>query len=301
MALRWREEGAQIVGGCCGVGPEHIVAAARAPRAARAPGRERPRDPPRSARTAHRRAAPAAAQGWRDRRGRPCTRCRSPTSSCEPGVAVPGAASFMAWAHLFADGIGAHQRCLDVGCGTGILAVQLALNGAAHVRALDIDDRAVANTLTNAFRNGVADRVTASTVDLYPWVPEERYEVIVASLYETPVDPFRAVDRPPARRLLGAQPARPADRQAPRALAAEGVAYIVQLSIASQQRTLERLGARASRPRVVDHTLFCFPPALAQSRAQIAPSRGAQRRLPPALGSDDVMVAYLLEVRRARR
>ena len=30
MALGWREEGAQIVGGCCGVGPEHIAAARRA-------------------------------------------------------------------------------------------------------------------------------------------------------------------------------------------------------------------------------------------------------------------------------
>ena len=27
LALAWREEGAQIVGGCCGVGPEHIAAA----------------------------------------------------------------------------------------------------------------------------------------------------------------------------------------------------------------------------------------------------------------------------------
>ena len=98
----------------------------------------------------------------------------------------------MAWRYVFGEGIGAHQRCLDIGCGTGILAVQLALNGAAHVRALDIDDRAVANTLANAFRNDVADRVTAQTVDLFPWVPEERYEVIVASLYQKPTDPVRA-------------------------------------------------------------------------------------------------------------
>ena len=27
MALRWREEGAQIIGGCCGVGPAHVAAA----------------------------------------------------------------------------------------------------------------------------------------------------------------------------------------------------------------------------------------------------------------------------------
>src|SRR3954470_11954630 len=41
MALEWRAEGAQIVGGCCGVRPEHIVAAAQRLRAT-VPGHERP-------------------------------------------------------------------------------------------------------------------------------------------------------------------------------------------------------------------------------------------------------------------
>ena len=41
MARRWREEGAQIIGGCCGVGPEH-VAAAREALTGTAPGHARP-------------------------------------------------------------------------------------------------------------------------------------------------------------------------------------------------------------------------------------------------------------------
>ncbi len=41
LALRWREEGAQIVGGCCGVGPEQI-AAARAALEPTKPGHARP-------------------------------------------------------------------------------------------------------------------------------------------------------------------------------------------------------------------------------------------------------------------
>ena len=41
MALRWREEGAQIIGGCCGVRPEHIAAAREAPATAPRPGRRR--------------------------------------------------------------------------------------------------------------------------------------------------------------------------------------------------------------------------------------------------------------------
>ena len=98
----------------------------------------------------------------------------------------------MIWKYLYREGIGAHRRCARHRLWSGLLAVQLALNGAAHVHAIDIED-AVSNTLTNAFRNGVADRVSAACVDLYPWVPEERYDVIVASLHQLPGDPFEPV------------------------------------------------------------------------------------------------------------
>ena len=57
----------------------------------------------------------------------------------EQGVFVPTQGSFLVWKYLFRESVGAHQRCLDVGCGTGLLTIQLALNGAAHVHAIDID------------------------------------------------------------------------------------------------------------------------------------------------------------------
>ena len=147
---------------------------------------------------------------------------------------VPTQGSFLVWRHLFREQAGAGKRCLDVGCGCGILSVQLALNGAAHVHAIDIDERAVANTLANAFRNGVSHQVSAAAEDLLPWVPEERYEVIVASLHQQPADPFqqasthRPVDywgRMLLDQLLG---------KLPQALAPEGVAYVVHLSVLSR-------------------------------------------------------------------
>ena len=52
---------------------------------------------------------------------------------------------------------------LDVGCGSGVLAVAAAALGAERVVALDIDDEAVRVTRRNAEANGVADRVTVST------------------------------------------------------------------------------------------------------------------------------------------
>lgn len=53
------------------------------------------------------------------------------------------------------------QRILDVGTGSGILAVGALLLGAAHVDACDLDPIAVEATLENATVNGVADRIVA--------------------------------------------------------------------------------------------------------------------------------------------
>jgi S-methylmethionine-dependent homocysteine/selenocysteine methylase len=297
MALRWREEGAQIIGGCCGVRPEHIAAATRALQGT-APGNRRPTEEAERAANGVNGVASAPAP-WSDRRRRALYPLPFPDLSVEPGVAAPTEASYMAWRYVFREGVGAHQRCLDMGCGTGILAVQLALNGAAHVRALDIDDRAVANTLANAFRNDVADRVTAETVDLYPWVPEERYEVIVASLYQRPTDPFQRVSghRPPdywGRNLIDQLIAK-----LPEALAPEGVAYLVQSSLLSQQRTSEMLAVAGFVSQPVDYTLFAFPPELDDSRAQIGRVEELSDAYHLQVGEQEVVVAYLLEIRHA--
>lgn len=50
---------------------------------------------------------------------------------------------------------------LDVGCGTGVLAIIAARLGASPVRAIDIAPAAIAATIDNARRNGVADSIVA--------------------------------------------------------------------------------------------------------------------------------------------
>ena len=297
MALRWRAEGAQIIGGCCGVGPAHVgaarelleqtVPANRIPTTAWVPVPDRLLQD-----------EPAPAPAWTDGRGRSLHPLPFPDLVVDPGVVAPSSASLMAWRYLYDQAIGAHQRCLDVGCGTGILGVQLALNGASHVRAIDIDERAVRNTETNAHRNGVGERMTAARIDIFPWVPEEHYEIIVACVDQIPVDPEQQVTGHRPIDYWGRTPLDPVLTKLTDALAPEGAAYVVQLSILSQRRTAELLAAAGLEVRVVEYGVFPFPRELEDHRAQIERVERLSDAAHPRIGEHDLLVVYLLEIRR---
>jgi S-methylmethionine-dependent homocysteine/selenocysteine methylase/SAM-dependent methyltransferase len=295
MALSWREEGAQIVGGCCGVGPEHIAAAATALEGTK-PGHRHPHEP------GHPEDGEAVAKRevthWTDARNRRMFPLDFPDIVVDEGVFAPTQGSFLIWEYLYQQGIGAHQRCLDIGCGSGLLAVQLARNGASHVHAIDIDREAVANTLTNAFRNDVADRVSGAAADLYPWVPEERYDVIVASLYQMPVDPFEQVTTHRPLDFWGRNLIDHLVKLLPQALADDGTAYIMQLSIIGEQRTIEQLEAFGYQSRVVSFSFFEFHDLFKEKKEQILRVEEQSDAYHLRLGDHDVMVAYLIEVTR---
>lgn len=72
------------------------------------------------------------------------------------------------------------DRVLDVGCGSGVLAVLACLLGANEALAVDIEPAAVAATEVNALANGVADRVRTSSDALGD--VSGAYDLVVANI-----------------------------------------------------------------------------------------------------------------------
>lgn len=66
---------------------------------------------------------------------------------------------------------------LDVGCGSGVLAVAAVLLGADRAHGVDVDPEAVRVTHDTAARNGVGDRIGAST----QW-PDATFDLVVANI-----------------------------------------------------------------------------------------------------------------------
>jgi S-methylmethionine-dependent homocysteine/selenocysteine methylase/SAM-dependent methyltransferase len=291
MALAWRKEGAQIIGGCCGVGAEHLDAA-RVALEETSPGHTRPSMLPELA------APEGGNEPWTDARRRRLFPIDFPDLTVDPGVAAPTQASFMLWKYLYEEGIGARQRCVDIGSGTGVLAVQLARNGATHVHAIDIDPSAVRNTLINAYRNGVADRVTTAQADIFPWVPEERYDVVVSLLWQLPSDPFDVATSHRPRDFWGRNLIDHLIGLLPAALAEDGVAYVVQFSIVGEHQTLEQLERAGYAGRVIDYTFMDLDDGEVQEREQIRRVEAGSDAYHLAIGGREVMLAYLIEVRR---
>ena len=89
-------------------------------------------------------------------------------------------------------------RVLDVGCGTGVLAIIAALNGAGATVAVDIAEAAVEATVDNARRNGVHRAVSASTTAVDAL--DGQFDLVVANV----LAPALVAMAPQLRRLTAA-------------------------------------------------------------------------------------------------
>jgi ribosomal protein L11 methyltransferase len=72
------------------------------------------------------------------------------------------------------------ERLLDVGCGTGALAVLAAQLGVPDIRAIDIADAAVESTVYNMDLNGVAGRIDVDTTPVA--AIDGEYDIVMANI-----------------------------------------------------------------------------------------------------------------------
>ncbi len=71
------------------------------------------------------------------------------------------------------------ERVLDIGCGSGILALAVARLGASRAVGIDVKPEAVEATRRNAALNGVSDRVEATGSDL---AIEGAFDLVLANI-----------------------------------------------------------------------------------------------------------------------
>jgi len=143
------------------------------------------------------------------------------------------------------------KQVIDVGTGSGILAIAAARSGSEHVIATDVNPNAALSVPENARHNGVGDRVTAVCMDLLSgFAAHALFDVIIANPPKHTQEPHDLADKGwnggPNHRDIAALFDQARERLKP-----EGKLYVM-LSSHSKLDLIEKMIERASlRFRVI--------------------------------------------------
>lgn len=172
----------------------------------------------------------------------------------------------------------AGRSVLDVGTGTGAVAIEAARAGAASVTAIDLSRRSVLASWINSRFRGVPARVRRG--DLFGPVRAHRFDLVLANPPYVPA-PSRLRPGEQPRGIARCWDAGPDGRQlldrlcasAPSVLTQDGSLLLVQSEIAGEQATVDRLRAGGLMPRIVARSRVPFGPVL-RARAPELRRRG---------------------------
>jgi D-alanine-D-alanine ligase len=151
------------------------------------------------------------------------------------------------------------ERVLELGCGTGLLAIAAAKRGAGHVVAVDLDGKALDAAIGNAAINGLSDRIEVRAGSWYEALKAgERFDVIIATPPQTPGKrPFgpRYGGADGTRHLLAVADGAPAYLDPEK-----GRLWMVAITLANIPELMRRLGERFAAVDVVGETQRPFTP-----------------------------------------
>ncbi len=167
------------------------------------------------------------------------------------------------------------RRVLDIGTGSGALAIAAARAGATSVTAVDLSWRSVAATWMNSRLNRAA--VSVRHGDLFAPVAGRRFELVVANPPYVPSE-SSVLPRHPIARAWDAGPDGRAllDRICAGAgdiLTPNGDLLLVHSELSGTQRTLDALTEAGLRAQVLARASVPFGPVL-RARSAMLESRG---------------------------
>ena len=73
------------------------------------------------------------------------------------------------------------MKVLDIGAGSGLIALMLAQRGAGEVIAVELDEHAAAQAAENVATSSFADRVEVVQSDILHYEPAERFDLVVSN------------------------------------------------------------------------------------------------------------------------
>ncbi|MFE9006706.1 HemK2/MTQ2 family protein methyltransferase [Streptomyces sp. NPDC007875] len=183
-----------------------------------------------------------------------------------PGVYAPQHDTWLLTEALDRENITEGTVVLDIGTGSGALAIAAARSGAGQVTAVDISPLAVATVWLRSRLEGL--RIHVMRGDLLTSVADRRFDLIVAN------PPY--VPSPAARRGRAVAWNAGVDgralldqicRDAPPLLRPGGVLLLVHSALCGVEETVERLGRAGLRAAVTGRRLIPFGPVLREQAA----------------------------------
>jgi len=188
-----------------------------------------------------------------------------------PGVYAPQEDTAMLISALRRERLSPGAEVLDVGTGTGAVAIAAARHGAAHVIAIDTSAAAVLTTRLNALLSGYTRAVRASRGDLTEPVTGLRFDLVLANPPYVPSADIRLPRRGTARAWEAGIDGRAViDRlcaKVPALLRPGGVLLAVHSALSGPVITVARLAEAGLDVTVTDRRFVPFGPVMRERAA----------------------------------